>query len=784
MRLWQMNSINLPWNNHSSGLFQNWKERKAFYTALVLGFSYYVAYRLPVEKHIWLWGLIGCCLLFTLLLAFRRESKLVFLLCVFLLGASYFAAVYQQTGYPELHGQKAEVSGVVIDKNVGDTYVTYQVASPVVTANGQETKLQKDIFVTSSKADVAPGDQITFEARLEMPRQAVNDKSFDDWLYCIGKGVIFRSFSDDIVKEGEAFHLTAEIHKLRDWVGERMSTYLDEDTTAIAQSLVIGEKEGLTTEVQEVFSAVGISHLLAISGLHISILIGALTALLSFVNVKVKRILLIAIMLAYIVFTGGAASVIRASLMGILLIGSKMFDREYDTLSSLSAIFILLLLINPTYLFQLGCILSFASVFAIICLAPTFIKLFSKWFPKKMADSIAVTLSATVGTLPLVAYGFGQISLIGIISNLFIIPIFTVCLVLLFAGTVLSVIFVPLSFPFMWVANWILKFIVFLADIFAGLPGGDIPVPTPDDLFLLVCFVVVYLCSRYVSLPAVKKCAAVSGTVSVLLAAFLISYIAAPPMSISFLDVGHGDSILISTKQGNHILVDTGKEGRGTLEYLQSHGLYVDSLIITHNDSDHVGALTELVEDGRVGQILASPQSLADPEKRVQYQALNAQPISMGDAICVGDDITLQVRYPASEATDEDANATSLVMMVKYQGRNICLLTGDATKAAESQLIQQSDLEAPILKAGHHGSDTSSSSSLIRKVNPVYGVFSCDEFSYGLPDENVVELFEKYGAQILATDEMGQITFEIYDDHIAVRTKQTPLWPYESLSPI
>lgn len=704
----------------------------------------------------------------------------MFLLCVFFLGASYFAAVYQQMDYRELHGQRAQVSGVVIDKNIGDTYITYQVSNPSVTVEGQQTQLQKDIFVTSSKGDFAPGDQIIFEARLERPRQSVNDKSFDDWLYCVGKGVAFRSFSDDIVKEGEGFHLTAEIHKLRDWVGQRMSVYLDEDTASIAQSLVIGEKEGLTSEIQEVFSAVGISHLLAISGLHISILIGALTALLSFLNVKAKRIILIVIMLFYIVFTGGAASVIRASLMGIILIGSKVFDREYDTLSSLSTIFILLLLMNPTYLFQLGFTLSFASVFAIICLAPRFIKLFSKWFPKKMADSIAITLSATLGTLPLVAYGFGEISLIGLVSNLFIIPVFTVCLVLLFAGTVLSVIFVPLSFPFMWVANWILKFIIWLADIFAGLPGGNIPVPTPDDLFLLVCFAVVYLCSRYVALPIIKRCAAVSCTVSVLLAVYLALFALTPPMTISFLDVGHGDSILISTKQGNHILVDTGKEGKGTLDYLQSHGLYIDSLIITHNDSDHIGGLTELAEDGRIGQVLASPRSLADSEKTAQYKALNAQPISAGDVIEVGGEIVLEVRYPDEWMTEEDPNATSLVIMVKYQGRNICLLTGDATKAAESNLLLQSDLEAPILKAGHHGSDTSSSSALIRRVNPVYGVFSCDEFSYGLPDENVVKLFEKYGAQILATDEVGQITFEVYDDHIAVRTQQVPLWPYES----
>lgn len=248
---------------------------------------------------------------------------------------------------------------------------------------------------------------------------------------------------------------------------------MDYDSASFSFAMLFGSKAEISESDFEVYSASGIVHLLAVSGLNIGFLVIIFNFLFGLfrVNRKVSAILISLIILVYASLCNFSASVTRATIMTIVSFYAILRGRQYDGLNSIALTALIILLISPFSLFDRGFLLSFVSVFSIFCLMPVFGGWFEKFLPRKLSSSLALTLSAQIGTMPVSILFFGQISWYALLSNFLIIPITTVAFVLLFASTII-VLIVPLFGPMLKAVDFLFLIVKWIATAVANIRGS------------------------------------------------------------------------------------------------------------------------------------------------------------------------------------------------------------------------------------------------------------------------------------------------------------------------
>ena len=642
------------------------------------------------------------------------------------------------------------------------------------------------------------GMHVRLEGMLVLPELPRNPGQFNRRIYESGKKIDFYLENPTVLEVKEQRSGVREVVEI--WKTEMMNRcekiYPDEEA-GILEAMLFGEKSELSGDIKELYQAAGISHVLVISGLHISLLALAVAGILRRLGfpMPVWVILSVGVLAGYGILIGQPTTAVRALLMFFVLQGARLLGRSYDLLSALAFAGILMLLDNPDLILDGGCRLSFCAVIGVGWYVSEKNKIFRSIGEKekrknrgkggKGSNAGAILENIRAGwylwlfTLPVMLDTFYQVSVVGILWNLVAIPLLPVIIASGGLGVVLAGWNIFLGSLAGSPAYGMLQLYQEIGNISEKLPVGMWTPGQPSKPviagYYLVIFLLVLVEKQLIKrekrwkirkiFPGMELC-------SMLLLLLLMAHPWQQREKITFLDVGQGDASLLQSG-GQTLLLDGGSTSQknvGTyviLPYIKQQGIScLEAIVLTHTDQDHINGVTEVLEEGKKGWLtvknLMYPYWMEGTEQGKQLKKLaeeagaSCRKIRAGDRLTIGKAEAV-VLYPKEQEKIAEPNAGSLVLFWKWEGVR-AMFTGDLPEGKERELLQ--NLPAcEILQVGHHGSATSTCREFLEQVQPSLAVISCAmKNRYGHPSPDTVDRLKKTGCEIRYTMRSGAIT--------------------------
>ena len=642
------------------------------------------------------------------------------------------------------------------------------------------------------------GMHVRLEGMLVLPELPRNPGQFNRRIYESGKKIDFYLENPTVLEVKEQRSGVREVVEI--WKTEMMNRcekiYQDEEA-GILEAMLFGEKSELSGDIKELYQAAGISHVLVISGLHISLLALAVAGILRRLGfpMPVWVMLSVGVLAGYGILIGQPTTAVRALLMFFVLQGARLLGRSYDLLSALAFSGILMLLDNPDLILDGGCRLSFCAVIGVGWYVSEKNKIFRSIGEKekrknrgkggKGSSAGAILENIRAGwylwlfTLPVMLDTFYQVSVVGILWNLVAIPLLPVIIASGGLGVVLAGWNIFLGSLAGSPAYGMLQLYQEIGNISEKLPVGMWTPGQPSKPviagYYLVIFLLVLVEKQLIKrekrwkirkiFPGMELC-------SMLLLLLLMAHPWQQREKITFLDVGQGDASLLQSG-GQTLLLDGGSTSQknvGTyviLPYIKQQGIScLEAVVLTHTDQDHINGVTEVLEEGKKGWLtvknLMYPYWMEGTEQGKQLKKLaeeagaSCRKIRAGDRLTIGKAEAV-VLYPKEQEKIAEPNAGSLVLFWKWEGVR-AMFTGDLPEEKERELLQ--NLPAcEILQVGHHGSATSTCREFLEQVQPSLAVISCAmKNRYGHPSPDTVERLKKTGCEIRYTMRSGAIT--------------------------
>lgn len=653
------------------------------------------------------------------------------------------------------------------------------------------------------------GDVLRLSLNLRQPRNFHTPGAFDYEGYLARQGIFLSAFlwnDADVQRVGtKGSSLWVRVERVRSTISEFLAAHLDTDTAAVLQALIIGDERFITKDLRDTFSRTGVAHVLSISGLHISLV--AATAygfwwwvvgrspslLLRFTAPVLASLLAIPPVVLYASISGGNVATWRSVLMVLTYLVATLIGRQSEAYRSLAFAALLISILWPGAFLDVSFQLSFVSVLSLFLATQRF----TEWWKKRRAPDtigppslherllrwggtyLAISGGALLGTLPLTAAYFNQVTLIGLFANAVIVPLLgsaAVILGLLAAGFLF--LHAGLATVFVLSAGVAIRLGIWAAEGFATVPYAAIQTVTPN-LFELALLYGLLCCAVFRAI--LRQLRAPLRFLPHLLLSFLLFDIAGwtwhryyrEELRITFLDVGQGDAAVVELPDSQVMVIDGGgfaSENFDAGEALLAPFLWsrkirrVDMLVLSHPQLDHYGGLPYLVEhfsprefwsNGEVtrsGKFPRLQAILAKNEVRSRVLCREMPPMTFGK-------VKMRILHPPCQHTGLDANNASLVLRLSYGSVDV-LFTGDIEAEGESVLLSTpGELASEIVKVPHHGSRTSSSPAFVQTTAPRIAVASLgfrNRFRFPAPE--VVRRYEQHGGTFLRTDEQGTIT--------------------------
>ncbi len=567
---------------------------------------------------------------------------------------------------------------------------------------------------------------------------------------------------------------------------ERMSALLTEgakEGAPVFQAMVLGDRSQLLEETKDQYQMGGIVHILAISGLHISLLGMGLFQLLNKTGMGLvpAGLLSLTLLFLYGMMTGGSVSAMRAVTMFLLSVGARLLGRCYDMVTALALSAIFLLLDAPANLLGSSFWLSFGAVLGIGVISPIFLEILGG--KGKVTRGLVNSLGVQLVTLPAVLYSYGEISVAGIFLNLFVLPTVGVVLLSGVCGCLLGLVFpgvAALAFLPGRALLWIYQFLCVLAGKFsfctwvAGQPAlwqmaGYL-------LFLGAALWMGKMGTRYGKVFFVTL---------LITGILVIGFRPGGIFSITCLDVGQGDGIVMETPGRHHLLIDGGSSNKSKLcryqllPYLKSQGIRcLDGVFISHTDEDHISGVRELlhqIENGLTAieikllvlpELKEKPKAYQELEQLAKNAGVPVETAVRGDSFLL-DGVRLLVLSPKEGSPGKDVNEEAMVFLAEYQDFS-GLFTGDIGEETEKELLPFLE-NVDFLKVGHHGSGYSSCEEFLERIAPDLAVISCSVSNrYGHPSKETVERLKAAGAQVEFTMKNGAICIKVQNGGMKV----------------
>ena len=621
---------------------------------------------------------------------------------------------------------------------------------------------------------LGPGDLITGEFRFKV----TTNIDLGDSTYHQGKGTFLIAYQRGTVTITEG--TPRPVRDQPAFLRERLLTLLEEvfpeDTSAFAKALLLGDSSDLSYEVDTAFKISGIRHIIAVSGLHVSMLFSGVY-FLSGKRRVLTALLGVPVLVLFAALAGFTPSITRACIMQGLMILALLFDREYDPPTALSFAVVVMLFVNPltvtsvSFQLSVGCMVGiflFAErlrtwILSDKCLGEAKGKSLKSKLKRWLASGVSVTLAAMVVTTPLCAWYFGTVSLVGVLTNLLTLWIVTYIFCGLILVCTMGLIWTGAAGVLAWIISWGIRYVLLVAKLMATVPMSAVYTKSfYIVLWLVFCYMLLglFLLMKKKHPLVLVGCVVLSLCVSV-----LVSW--SEPLRdnyrVTVLDVGQGQCILLQS-DGHNYLVDCGGKGEeGTAdeaaETLLSQGVTkLDGIIVTHFDSDHSAGIENLLSRVDADVILFPAMDYHASAAEGVAEATNGSVYAVDATmeLCFSD---TSIRIMPSYSGGSD-NKSSLCVLFQTENCAI-LITGDRDGFGERMLLRNEEIpDIDVLIVGHHGSKYSTCEELLLATKPETAIISVGENNpYGHPAQETLDRLKKYGCVIYRTDLHGTIIY-------------------------
>lgn len=755
--------------------------------ALILGIIVQSYLRLPI-KIIWLIILANLTLMILLTYLKKNGKAIIILLIILFIGGLHLEYNYRtEDSLKYFVGKKVELVGDCAQKYVTDKSVyVFNIRNIMYRGKSYKTRNKTLLKVFDYEGVSLNNKRVIINSRLKIPDSARNPKMFDYNLYLKTQDIhtILNTNGQniEIIDSGNLSFLIKLRHEIKSQIYNKTLEILPDNEGEIALSIAFGDKKIIDENLYETFKVSGTAHVLAVSGLHFGILFIFIDTILRRFKMKEKHKSLMLILLIWIFafIVGFSPSVIRASSMITLCSISNLFDRKYDLFTSLALISLINVIINPFIIFNVGFQLSFFAVLSIgLFYKPIYERL--AFLPDFLRKMVSTTLSAQIGTAPIIAYHFNNFSLIALIINIpvvllitYILPVSLIFFISLFVNASIAKYIAFLD-------EILIKLLIRINSISSYLPFSSMNVVSPSLLYIAFFFIgiiLVFYKNRipYISKYDRRKLLLIFLSIIITINGLKLMY--PKKLKLTFVDVGQGDCILIETPKGKNILIDGGEYKKDFLSkfLLRNHISYIDLICISHIHNDHIGGIIEVMENINFGSVVIGTKIYSSEEYKELINKCNVKDVSImefsrGKTIAIEEDITLTAVHPPAKTmsnTRDDINNNSLVIILKHKDIKV-LLTGDIEKEAEMEIIKEaSKTDIDIIKVGHHGSYTSSSEDFIEHFDPEIAVIQVGKNVFGHPHRDTLETLKKREIKIYRNDKNGAVIIESDGENIEV----------------
>ncbi|MCC8142022.1 MAG: DNA internalization-related competence protein ComEC/Rec2 [Lachnospiraceae bacterium] len=726
----------------------------------------------------------------------RGEKIAVSGILIALILTSFFVCGYQDHSSRRIQellktDPQTELSGRVLKKEIRSDQCLYYLNTQY-----------KKVIIYFDTDEIPIGSEVTVRGKWSSFSHASNEGSFDFAQDYADQNISFRIFADDILLEREPVLLLREgLYRLQQRICTVFADSLCEQEAGVLSALCVGNRGVMDPDVREMYQEAGISHILAISGLHISILGFGLYRFLRKIRLPCHLCEGIGcgVIVCFVVMSGMSTSACRALIMYLLLMGSYAFGRTYDPPNALALAALILLIPNPMNLYRSGFQFSFLSMAAItlfnaimrrlkkaegnpeeVAVASSKKKSIWQGAGIRMMGAFMFSACLQLALLPLTAWHYYEVPLYATFLNLLILPLCSGLLGFGLAGGFLGIFF-PQAAKWLFIpCHFILLIYEKAITLVNNLPLSQWITGKPPAWIMLAFYLALAGVCLFFLIPQIPKFIKTHGRWFVLIPPALLFCILFVPerqyCRLDVLDVGQGDGIFLTNGAGTHVMIDGGSStvssvGSYEIEpFLKYHGIReIDVWIVTHGDLDHYSGLLEVLEDGYRVECLVFSEAMPHDEA---WETLTAAAAVNGTEVLyakAGDELALEgckmtCLYPAAEDAQrdlaDDANEFSQVWLFQ-RGEMSALFTGDLGAEQERQLLEREALtDCVLLKAAHHGSKYSTCEEFLKEVSPEYAVISCGEHNvYGHPAPETMERLANAGCEIYQTPQCGQLTF-------------------------
>ena len=667
----------------------------------------------------------------------------------------------------EAKGEIEEHCIVIAEKEPKEYKDLYKVK--IVNSKNSARNGTKLYIRVNKKANIEVGDMLLINGTYLEPDVARNERGFNykEYLKTLEIYGTVEINHYKVIKKGRINKLILYTARLKEILKSNISKVIKKaENKNLLIAMILGDTEDLSEELKTDFLNSNLYHILSVSGGQVSNIIIGITILFRLLKIhkKIMDVLCIVILIEFMFLTGLTPSIIRACIMCIISLISGLIIRRYDIANSLGISLLIILINNPFAINSLSVLLSYFGFLGIIVLGSFTIKEVNKVIKNNILryilNIVISSVAAQIFIFPIILYIFGTISLTFIFSNLLIIPSSTVI-------TIIGLFIMICPLQIFGFVEPLIELTINIVGFFSNIGISKIYCIIPNIKEIITYYVMslylYYMLRRdyiYKIKHFFRKYKKI--LVLILLLCIGISFIyknIPKDLYINFIDVGQGDSTLITTQFNKKILIDGGGSEFGStfdvgektlLPYLLKKKIHkLDYVIISHFDSDHVGGILTILEELNVKQVLI-PKQVEYSENYnkfldiVKKRNIKVKIVGEGNTINIDKNTYLDILWPEEkQITDNVLNNNSLIVRLCYKNFKM-LFTGDIEEIAEQKLLQKYEntekLTADILKVAHHGSKSSSIAEFLEKVNPriaLIGVGKNNKF--GHPNAGVLD---------------------------------------------
>lgn len=632
------------------------------------------------------------------------------------------------------------------DKNLYGTVIDYKKSKDKTTiwVKGKE----KVLVNYYSDINVSYGDYIYVYGVFKKPKENGNFNLFNYKRYLLSNKINYVVTASKIAiikKNDNVFYILKNNLLKRIESANKSKGYI--------LAFLYADKSLIEKDVYTKYQKIGVSHLFAVSGMHVSLISIVLLKLLNKIKER-KRYIIVSIFLSiYLFLTNFTISMVRATFQFILFFINKSFKLNIDNSNLVLFLFSILVIINPYNIYNIGFLFSFIISFTLIRCS----KLIKGKF---IIKSLKTSLISFFSSMPVLINNFFEVNFLGIILNIIYIPFVSY---ILFPLSLVTVLFSSLDNILYMLISYFEK----ITDFFSNIKFLSFSICKMNIFFIIIYYIIfIYILKR-------KKKLIYKIIIVIISLTFLINNGRIVNDEASILDVGQGDSSLIRLKNKN-ILIDTGGNINYDISknilipYFKSVGIKkIDYLVLTHGDYDHMGEAINLVENFKVEKVIFNCGEFNDLEKKLikVLDKKNTKYYSCIKELNIDDNKL----YFLNTKEYDNENDNSNVIYTELNGYKLMFM-GDAGIEKEKDILEKYNLSnIDVLKVGHHGSKTSSSRTFIDEINPKYSIISVGKNNrYGHPNKEVLNTLED--SKIYRTDQDGSIIFKIKNNKLKIET--------------